>query len=231
MLSCNKIYVNGKSVKIPVQIYCEIWGSSCWRTKSSTTVILYLFFQHSEHEFLLHWQKEYFWQYVGQFSGLIETLGTLAVLTDNVNDLAWRGVRPWIGLKCRPGTQTRRFFRKCVLVPCGASVQMKKSPRRCLNPGLWTFGPARCPLGYLGTDYNGSDCFPTRWLLSGPDSIFLHAHWRSHVQEAGWWSCGRLRTLCPDLRVRKWGLMIFSYFLNYAVRVHWWMCGVLSPFS
>ena len=47
----------------------------------------------------------------------------------------------WIVLKCRLWTQTRRFFRKCVSVPCGASVQMKKSPRRCSNPGLWTLAP------------------------------------------------------------------------------------------
>lgn len=34
------------------------------------------------------------------------------------------------------GTQTRRFFRKCVSVRCGASVQLKKSPRRYSNLGL-----------------------------------------------------------------------------------------------
>ena len=137
-----------------------------------------------------------------------------------------------IDLKCRLGTQTRRFFRKCVSVPCGASVQTKKSPRRCSNPGLWTFGPARCPLGYLGTDYNGSDCLPTRWLVSGPDWIFLHGHWRSHVQAVGWWSCGRLRTCVLGLtECVSADLMIFSFFFYYAGRVLLWMCGVLSPFS
>lgn len=137
-----------------------------------------------------------------------------------------------IVLKCRLGTQTRRFFRKCVSVPCGASVQTKKSPRRCSNPGLWTFGPARCPLGYLGTDYNGSDCLPTRWLVSAPDLLFLHGHWRSHVQAVGWWSCGRLRTCVLGLtECVSADLMIFSCFFYYAGRVLWWMCGVLSPFS
>ena len=232
MLSYNKIYMNGKSLKIPVQIQGQIWGSSFWRALGSTTVISYFF------------STLWTWISSALAKRIFLTIWCVVFGADRNprnpkfvgRQCKWFSVAQelgqWIDLKCRLGTQTRRFFRKCVSVPCGASVQSKKSPRRYSNLGLWTFGPARCPLGYLGTDYNGSDCFPTRWLLSGPDLIFLHGYWRSHVQAAGWWSFERLRTCVPGLReCVSADLMIFSFFFYYAGRVPWWMCGALSPFN
>ena len=144
-----------------------------------------------EHECRLHW-KTISWTKCCKVCDVYDNPRNPSVFG---RQCKWFSVAQELGqlidLKCRLGTQTRRFFRKCVSVPCGASVRLKKSPRRCSNPGLWTFGPARFPLGYLGTDYNGSDCLPTRWLVSGPDWIFLHGHWDGEVAGV----CG---LVCPD---------------------------------
>lgn len=233
MLSYNKFYMNGKSLKNPVQICCEIWHSSFWRAQCSTAVMSYIFFYTVTMNSFCIDNTDISGNMLRSFGVWSENPRNPSVLD---RQCKWFSVAQELGqlidLKCRLGTQTRRFFRKCVSVPCGASVQTKKSPRRCSNPGLWTFGPARCPLGYLGTDYNGSDCLPTRWLVSAPDLIFLHGYWRSHVQAVGWWSCGRLRTCVLGLtECVSADLMIFSCFFYYAGRVLWWMCGVLSPFS
>ena len=62
---------------------------------------------------------------------------------------------------------------------------------------------------------------PDRWLISGPDLIFLREHWRSHVQAVGWWSCGGAGLVSGLNESVSADLMIFLYFFYYAGRVHW----------
>lgn len=83
---------------------------------------------------------------------------------------------PLLLFKVLGWSQTRRFSRKGVLVRCGAGVRKKKRvPGRFSILVCQGWGPARWPLGHLGTDCIGRVCWQARWVRSGPRGVGCRA--------------------------------------------------------
>lgn len=81
---------------------------------------------------------------------------------------------PLFLLKVLGWWQTRRFSRKGVVVRCGAGVWKKKGvPGRFSILGCQGWGPARWPLGHLGTDCVGRVRWQARWVRSGPRGAWV----------------------------------------------------------